>query len=138
MSFRAKIGMTAIVAASCVHTVTRYYLPDASNPRFDTDGATQMLDSYMRIQCPERLAAKKPQHGTAHLTITADTSGDVTRAELVSSSGDAIIDGLFGTVAAQLKVDSLRPTKKPAAREVYMRYYCAPDTAVTKVEVVRP
>ena len=125
--------------AACVHTVTRYYLPDAHNPRFDADGATQVLDQYLGVQCPERLAAKKPASGDVHLTILTDTSGAVTRAELTSSSGDDILDGLFGTVAAQLKVDSLRATTKPlATRRLRLGYSCAPDAAVATLEVLRP
>ena len=125
--------------AACVHTVTRYYLPDAHNPRFDADGATQVLDQYLGVQCPERLAAKKPASGDVRLTITTDTSGAVTRAELTSSSGDDILDGLFGTVAAQLKVDSLRATTKPlATRRLRLGYSCAPDAAVATLEVLRP
>ena len=127
--------MTAFLA--CVHTVTRYYLPDARNPRFDTQGATQVLDQYLRIQCPERLAAKKPEHGVVRLTITTDTSGAVTRAELVSSSGDELLDGLFGTVAAQLKADSLRATKKLATRSVRMGFSCADSSAASTLEVLR-
>jgi hypothetical protein len=125
--------------AACVHTVTRYYRPDAHNPRFDTDGATQVLDQYLGVQCPERLAAKKPASGDVRLTIITDTSGAVTRAELTSSSGDDILDGLFGTVAAQLKVDSLRATTKPlATRRLRLGYSCAPDAAVATLEVLRP
>src|SRR5678816_1698776 len=83
--FCKRLG-AVMLAAACVHTVTTYYLPDAHNPRFDTDGAAQVLDQYLRVQCPERLAAKKAERGNARLTITIDTSGSVTRAELVSSS----------------------------------------------------
>jgi TonB family protein len=123
----------------CVHTVTRYYLPDAKNPRFDADGATQVLDQYLGVQCPQRLAAKKPESGDVRLTITTDTSGAVTRAELTTSSGDELLDGLFGTVAAQLKVDSLRATKKPIdARRLRIGFSCAPNAAVATLEVLRP
>jgi TonB family protein len=123
-------------ALACVHTVTRYYLPDAHNPRFDLAGATQVLDEYLGVQCPQRLAAKKPESGDVRLTIAIDTSGSVTRAELLSSSGDEMLDGLFGTVAAQLKVDSLRPTSKSlATRRVRLGYNCA---AAATVEVLRP
>src|SRR5678809_477278 len=101
--------------AACVSTVTRYYLPDAKNPRFDLDGATQTLGHYLRVQCPERLAAKKSEIGDVRVTVLTDTSGAVTRAELVSSSGDELLDGLFGTVAAQLKSDSLKATSKATA-----------------------
>lgn len=127
--------MTVLFA--CVHTVTRYYLPDARNPRFDTDGATQVLGQYLRVQCPERLAAKKPERGDVRLTITTDTSGAVTRAELVSSSGDELLDGLFGTVAAQLKVDSLRATKKLSTRSVRMGFSCGENSADATLEVLR-
>ncbi len=126
------------LALGCVHTVTTYYLPDTHNPRFDTDGATQVLDQYLRVQCPERMAAKKADHGDARLTITTDTSGAVTRADLVSSSGDEMLDGLFGTVAAQLKVDSLRATKKPlATRNLRVGYSCAPNGAAATLEFSR-
>ena len=120
----------------CVHTVTRYYLPDAHNPRFDADGATHVLDQYLSVQCPERLAAKKSQSGDVRLTLTTDTTGAVTRAELLSSSGDDLLDGLFGTVAAQLKIDSLKATTKPiATRNLRLGFSCAPSVAVSTLEL---
>jgi len=132
---RAPLGVT--VALACVHTVTRYYLPDARNPRFDLDGATQALDQYLQVQCPQRLAEKKSDTGELRLTITTDTTGAVTQAELVRSSGDAMIDGLFGTVAAQLKVDSLRAATKPTAeRDLRLGFSCAPNAAVSTLEVL--
>ena len=134
--FSKRLGVV-VLAAACVHTVTTYYLPDAHNPRFDTDGAAQMLDQYLRVQCPERLAAKKAERGTARLTITIDTTGAVTRAELVSSSGDEMLDGLFGAVTAQLKVDSLRATKKSSTtRPVRVGYDCAQNGAGAALEVL--
>jgi TonB family protein len=131
-------AMSALVFPACVSTVTRYYLPDAKNPRFELDGATQTLDQYLRVQCPERLAAKKSESGDVRVAILTDTSGAVTRAELVSSSGDELLDGLFGTVAAQLKVDSLKATTKPSAsRRLRMGYSCAPNVAAATLEVLR-
>ena len=129
--------VAVVLTTACVHTVTTYYLPDAHNPRFDTDGATQVLDQYLRVQCPERLAAKKAERGNARLTITIDTSGSVTRAELVSSSGDEMLDGLFGAVTAQLKVDSLRATRKRlTTRPVRVDYDCAQNGAGATLEVL--
>ena len=131
------LGLTAVFLAACVSTVTRYYLPDPGNPRFDVDRATQALDQYLRVQCPERLAAKKPERGDVRLTIQTDTSGAVTRAELRSSTGDDMLDGMFGTVAAQLKVDSLRATTTPIARRrVRMGYSCSPSAAVATLELL--
>jgi TonB family protein len=125
------------VIVGCVSSVTRYYLPDPQNPRFDTDRATQVIDQYLSVQCPERLAAKKSDTGDARLTITTDTAGAVTQAELVSSSGDETLDGMFGTVAAQLKVDSLRATTKPTAtRKLRVGFSCAPNAAVATLEVL--
>ena len=131
--------MTTALAllSACVHTVTTYYLPDANNPRFDTDGATRVLDQYLSVQCPERKAAKKAERGDVRLTITIDTSGAVTRSELESSSGDTMLDGLIGTVTAQLKVDSLRATKKSlTTRPVRVGYDCTQSGAAT-LEVLR-
>jgi hypothetical protein len=43
-----------------------------------------------------------------------------------------MLDGLFGTVTAQLKVDSLRATKKPlTTRHVRVGYDCAQIEAAT-------
>ena len=135
------VAAVAALAATlgCVSTVTRYYLPDARNPRFDAEGATQVLDQYLRVQCPERLAAKKSESGDVRVTIETDTSGAVTRAELLSSTGDEMLDGMFGTVAAQLKVDSLRATTTPIARRrVRMGYSCSASAAVATLEVLPP
>jgi TonB family protein len=127
------------LAIGCVSTVTRYYLPDTRNPRFDTDGATQTLDQYLRVQCPDRIAAKKSESGEVRITILTDTTGSVTRAELVKGTGDDVLDGLFGTVAAQLKVDSLRATTKPVAtRTLQMGYSCSSTAAVATLEVLPP
>ena len=120
------------LSLGCVHTVTTYYLPDANNPRFDTDRATQVLGQYLSVQCPERKAANQAERGDVRLTITIDTSGAVTRSELVTSSGDTMLDGLIGTVTAQLKIDSLRATKKASTtRPVRVGYDCTQTGAAT-------
>ena len=131
--------MTILFSAlACVHTITRYYLPDEHNPRFDADRATQVLDSYLQVQCPQRVANKKPPSGDARLTLLTDTGGTVTRAELVTSTGDEMLDGLFGTVAAQLKVDSLRATSKSAAeRKLHIGFSCSDSAAVSTLELLR-
>ena len=133
------LGMTLLLCTiACVHTITRYYLPDERNGRFDTDRATQMLDSYLKVQCPQRLADKKTQSGDARLTLLTDTTGAVTRAELVKSSGDEMLDGLFGTVAAQLKADSLRATSKSSVtRTLHIGFSCSDSAAVSTLELLR-
>ena len=126
-----------VVASACVSTVTRYYLPDVKNPRFELDDAAQTLDQFLRVQCPERLAAKKSESGDISVTVLTDTTGAVTRAELVSSTGDELLDGLFGTVAAQLKVDSLKASSTAtASRRLRMGYSCAPNAAAATLEVL--
>ncbi len=136
-AFGAPLGLTAVLLAACVSSVTRYYVPDPRNPRFDAEGATQTLDQYLRVQCPERLAAKKAESGDVRLTIQTDTSGAVTRAELLSSTGDEMLDGMFGTVAAQLKIDSLRATgAATATRRARIGFSCAPNTAVSTLELL--
>lgn len=127
------------VAAACVSRVTRYYLPDPGNPRFDPDQATDVLENYLRVQCPERLAAKRPPSGEVAVLVLTDTSGAVTRAELTSSTGDAMLDGLFGTVAAQLRVDSLRATRTATATSrLRMGFTCGDSAAVATLQIRRP
>ena len=122
---------------ACVSTVTRYYLPDAHNPRFDLSGATQTLNQYLRVQCPERAAAKKPETGEVRITIQSDTGGAVTQAELTSSSGDEVLDGIFGTVAAQLKADSLRATGSHTnTRHLRIGYSCAATAPGATIELL--
>ena len=125
--------LLCVATTACVHTITRYYLPDEHNPRFDADRATQVL----QVQCPQRIADKKPQSGDARLTLLTDTSGSVTRAELVTSTGDEMLDGLFGTIAAQLKVDSLRATAKRVERKLHVGFSCSDSAAVSTLELLR-
>ena len=126
-----------LVAVACVSTVTRSYLPDPGNPRFDTERATAVIEQYLRAQCPERLAAKKADSGDASLVVRIDSTGAVTRADLTSSSGDETLDGVFGTVAAQLQLDSLRATAAvPRTTRVKMGFSCANDAAVATIELL--
>ena len=134
---RSKTAVLAALATACVSTVTRYYLPDAHNPRFDFGGATQILNQYLRVQCPERVAAKKSEAGDIRITIEADTGGAVTQAELTSSTGDEVLDGVFGTVAAQLKADSLRATGSPKnTRHLRIGYSCAATAPGATIELL--
>ena len=80
-------AVALLALAACVSTVTRYYLPDAHNPRFDVAGATQVLDQYLRVQCPDRLAAKKPVSGGVRVAILADTAGAGPGGRCLLSSG---------------------------------------------------
>ena len=102
-----------------------------------TLATVKALDQYLSVQCPDRIAAKKSESGEMHFTILTDTSGSVTRAELVQGSGDELLDGLFGTVAAQLKVDSLRATTTPTAtRKLQMGFSCSSTAAVATLQVL--
>ena len=130
------VSAAALVAlvASCVTTTTRYFLPDPANPRLNVDGATDMLEQFLRLQCPDRIAAKKRDTGEARATVLVDSLGLVTRAELIEATGEESLDGLFGTVAAQLRLDA--PSgRTPATGHVRIGYSCAPGTAVATVRV---
>lgn len=134
-SLSKALGMTALLAA-CVSTVTHYYVPDAHNPQFDFAGATATLDRYVRVQCPALVA---PQLGVAYATIQVDTRGAVTRAEVTRSTMDKVLDDLFGTVVAQLKVDSLRADgRQTVTRHLAFVYNCAPDAIRADLRIRRP
>ena len=125
-----------LIASACVSSVTRYYVPDARNPRFDSTAAAGVVTQYLGVQCPERLAAKKPESGGVRVTVLSDTSGAVTRAVLESSTGDEMLDGVFGTVAAQLKLDSLRAPKAEATRHLRMAFSCTASAPGATIELL--
>jgi TonB family protein len=127
-----------VALAACVSSVTRYYVPTPGQPRYDTAQATKVLEQYLGVQCPERLAAKQSDNGEVRVTVKIDAAGAVTSAQLTTSTGDETLDGLFGTVAAQMKVDpppDMQGRSEMTGR-MRMGYSCSPSAAVATIQLV--
>lgn len=132
----SRLGALALVMA-CVSTTTRFFLPSPQNPVYTPPQAEQVLATYVRLQCEPLRKAQKPDSGSVRFVIDFDTLGLATKAELQRSTGDDMVDGIFGTVAAQLSVVGSMSGAQAARRErVAMRFRCAGDSVT--VGVVAP
>jgi hypothetical protein len=123
-----------LAVTACVSTTTRYFVPSTQNPIYRPEQATPVLAEYVRLQCPSFREASRPDSGQVHLVIDVDTSGFATRAELTRSSGDKLLDDVFGTVGAQLVFaqDSVR-RRRPRRETVVMDFRCSGDSAVVRI-----
>jgi hypothetical protein len=64
--------------------------------------AETVLSEYVRLQCPTLRSAAKADSGRTRFVVSVDSMGFVSRAEMLQGTGDDLLDGVFGTVAAQL------------------------------------
>lgn len=121
----SRLALLALVAA-CVTTTTRSWLPSPANPTYTNATAQPVLAEYVRLQCEALRKAQHPDTGSARFVVDVDTAGTATRAELVRGTPDALLDGVFGTVAAQLKFASAsRARREP----VDIAYRCEGERA---------
>ena len=127
----------AMVAAACVTTTTRYFMASEGETRLNQHTIREEGDALLALECERLLGADRPM-GEAQLRLQVTQSGNVTRAELTRSSGDARIDGIFGALASRLRFDPL-PAEATGGTTtpLHMGYSCAPGIAVTTVRVGR-
>ena len=128
----ARVALAAAVAA-CVTTTTKYYVPSAGEDRLSTDEVRERADDLLRVECPRLLGGATAATGTARLTVDVGADGAVTRARVRTSSGDQRVDDMFGALAARLQVDA--PERGPTTARITMGYSCAPNEAVTTVQL---
>lgn len=121
----SRLALLALVAA-CVTTTTRAWLPSPANPTYTNATAEPVLAEYVRLQCEALRKAQHPDTGSARFVVDVDTAGTATRAELVRGTPDALLDGVFGTVAAQLKFAAARRARR---EPVDIAYRCDGERA---------
>ncbi len=113
------------VAVGCVTVTTRTFLPSPRNPLYTPVNAEPVLSEYLRLQCEPMRKAQHPDSGTARFVVAVDTGGFATRAELQRGTGDETLDGVFGTVSAQLTF----PPGKARRELVDLDWACRGDSA---------
>lgn len=122
---RAAALGTLVLAVACVTVTTRSWLPSPQNPLYTPANAEPVLRDYLRLQCEPLRKAQRPDSGTARFAVAVDTAGFATRAELQQGTGDETLDGVFGTVSAQLTF-----ARGKARREVVnVDWACRGDSA---------
>ncbi|GAC1513833.1 MAG: hypothetical protein NVS1B4_00080 [Gemmatimonadaceae bacterium] len=120
--------------AGCVATTTRFYLPVAGQPRLTVDELRDRSDAFLRLECPHLLAGHPTATGVARLSVSVDPAGDVTRAQVSTSSGDERMDAIFGALAAQLSVQP-PPSGRAEDGRLRLGYSCSPSAVATTVEL---
>jgi TonB family protein len=130
---RGALALAVAVAAACVSSTTKYYVPSAGEDRLSTDEVRERADELLRVECPRLLGGTTAATGAARLTVDVGADGAVTRARVRSSAGDQRVDDIFGALAARLQVDP--PERGPRAARITMGYSCAPNEAVTTVQL---
>lgn len=129
-SRRGVMSAAALLAAACVTTTVRTFLPSPQNPTYTATAAEPVLAEYARLQCEALRKAERPDSGTARFVVDVDTAGAATRAELARGTPDALLDGVFGTVAAQL---TFARAPRPRRERVDIAWRCEGDRASVAV-----
>ncbi|HEX4936904.1 MAG TPA: hypothetical protein VFV33_27165 [Gemmatimonadaceae bacterium] len=107
-------------------TTTRSWLPSPSNPTYTAATAQPVLAEYVRLQCDTLRKATPGDSGSARFVVDVDTAGTALRAELVRATPLELLDGIFGTVAAQLR---FAPAPKPRREPVGIAWRCTGEQA---------
>lgn len=123
-----------VIATACVTTTTRTFLPSPQNPIYRPQQAVPIMAEYTRLQCPAMRKAQQPDAGRVRLIVDVDTTGLAARALLTGTTGDDVLDGVLGTVAAQLAFPRDSTAKRVKQRTVIVDFRCAGDSAIVKIE----
>ena len=97
----SRLCLTAALLAACVSTTVREFYPSPENPRYTPERGSAAVREYLRLRCGD---LKPPARDSATLLarIRVDSTGKAVAAELSGTSGDPLMDGVIGTVVAQL------------------------------------
>lgn len=126
-----------LLFTACVSSSTRYFLPSPQNPTYSLESATPVLREYVRLQCPALRQKERADSGAIGALVEMDSSGKATRARLEGTTGDEVLDGVIGTVVAQLLMaraaSAMSAAAVPSSERVRIDYRCAGDSAVVRL-----
>ncbi|MEW5915057.1 MAG: hypothetical protein AB1762_01570 [Gemmatimonadota bacterium] len=124
--------LTGVLVAACVKSSVREFFPSPENPRYTPERGSAAVREYLRIRCPD--LAKPPARDSATLRarVRVDSAGLATSAELNDSSGDQVMDGVIGTVFAQLDLSATQPRRTDYQARVS---YACRDSVAARIEV---
>lgn len=126
--------LLVLLLAACVTTTSVTYRPSAEQPRLTLDEGGRTLGRFVGVEC-ERLAAAGRDSGSAVARVLLDSLGLAASSEVLTSSGDARVDGLVGAVTAQLRLDARPPGGTAAVRASWR---CSGDAGATLVRLPDP
>jgi hypothetical protein len=110
----------------------REFYPSPENPRYTPERGSVAVREYLRLRCAE--LAKPPARDSATLLarVRVDSAGQATVAQLTGTSGDPVMDGVIGTVAAQLDLSANTPRR--AEYHARIAYACR-DSVAARIDV---
>jgi hypothetical protein len=104
---------TSLLTA-CVLGTTRYYTPRAAQARISLEEMRSRADAILAVECPRVVHGKNNVFATTDIMLDVDSTGAAQRAEIERGSGDALLDDVFGSLAAQLQLQPAA-TRRPSA-----------------------
>jgi hypothetical protein len=147
---------TSLLTA-CVLGTTRYYTPRAARARISLEELRSRADAIVAVECPRVVHGKNTVFATTDIMLDVDSTGAAQRAEIERGSGDAVLDDVFGSLAAQLQLQppaTRRPSVVAAAaaaqsdrqqpaplptpldrRRLTVSYACASDAGSVSLEL---
>lgn len=109
-------------------------MPSTQNPIYRPGQAIPVLAEYVRLQCPAFRRDARPDSGSARFIVEVDTLGFATRSRMQSSSGDELLDGVFGTVSAQLSFPRGVSQRRLREEPVRIDFRCDADSAIVRID----
>ncbi len=115
LSYSRMVAIPFLTA--CVLGTTRYYTPPVpARARISLVELRTRADAILAVECPRVVHGRNTVFAATWLALDVDSTGAVQRAELERGSGDAMLDDVFGSLAAQLQLRSpQRRRPSPAA-----------------------
>jgi hypothetical protein len=117
-----------VLLLACVKSTVREFYPSPENPRYTPERGSVAVREYLRLRCAELAKPPARDSGTIIAHVRVDSAGRATVAQLAGTSGDAVMDGVIGTVAAQLDLSATQP-RRPAY-QARIAYACRDSVAV--------
>lgn len=107
---------------ACVKSTVREFYPSPENPRYTPERGSAAVREYLRLRCAD---LKPPARDSATLLarVRVDSTGKAVAAELNGTSGDPLMDGVIGTVVAQLDL-SADSTHRNSMYQARVEYAC--------------
>jgi len=124
--------LTGALLLACVTSTVREFFPSPENPRYTPERGSAAVREYLRLRCAELAKAPKRDSATLIGRVRVDTAGKATAVQLTGTSGDEVMDGVIGTVMAQL--DLAASTPRRAEYQARVAYACR-DTVGARIDV---
>jgi hypothetical protein len=127
--------LTVALALACVSSTVREFYPAPENPRYSPQRGAAAVREYLRLRCPEMTQPLVRDSATLNGSLRVDSAGLVTAAELSETTGDEVMDGVIGTVLAQLDLSALPGRDAQRARYTTRVVYACRDSVTARIDV---